>query len=284
MAKLINILSTQDEEVRDCVFNQRFLHKSKLPLVAVPTTAGTGSEATHFAVVYIDKKKYSVAHESVLPNYIILDPRLTMNLPSYITASTGVDALSQGIEAYWSAYSTEESKKYAKEAIELVLDNILQAVNNPTRKSRENMLLGANLAGKAINIAKTTAPHAISYTFTSYFGIPHGHAVGLTLGEMFFYNSLVSERDVTDMRGIKYIKKVFSELNEILGCSSAEASKDKIVKIMYDCGLKTRLSELGVKSNDDIELVCNNVNTERLKNNPRSLTKQALKKILVSIK
>lgn len=284
MAKLITILSAHEGNVLDYIVNDKAMQGTKVPLVAIPTTAGTGSEATHFAVVYINKKKYSVDHQSILPKYSILDPDLTMELPSYITASTGIDAFSQAIESYWSAGSTDVSRDYSKRAICLTLDNLVQAVNRPTKESRKNMLLASNLAGKAINISKTTAPHAISYAFTSYFGIPHGHAVGLTLGEIFFYNSLVNEKDVNDKRGVDYVREIFSELNNIFGCANADESRKKISKLMNECGLKTKLSELGVKSEDDIMLICNNVDSVRLKNNPRMLSREALVEILERIK
>lgn len=284
MAKLIAIFAEQREELITYVTGKNQLKGAKVPIVAIPTTAGTGSEATHFAVVYVKKKKQSIAHQSILPKYSILDPDFCMELPLYITASTGIDALSQAIESYWSVCSTDVSKEYSRKAIELILENLDKTVKSPTKESRKQMLLAANLAGKAINIAKTSAPHAISYTLTSYFGIPHGHAVGLTLGEIFAYNHGVSEDDVVDKRGAGYVKSVISELNELLGCRDAEASKEKIKNIMEECSLKTKISDLGVKSEADVELICNNVDPERLKNNPRLLTKQVLKEIFMRIK
>ena len=97
-------------------------------MVAIPTTAGTGSEATHFSVIYIDNVKYSLAHDFMLPDYAIVDAKLSFNLPCHIAATSGIDALSQAIESYWSVKSTEKSKSIASKAIILILRVLKDAV------------------------------------------------------------------------------------------------------------------------------------------------------------
>jgi len=219
-AKLINTFSANKGRPIDYITKELLLKNKGVPLVAIPTTAGSGSEATHFAVIYNDKAKFSVAHENILPDYAILDYQFTKDLPAGITASTGIDALSQAVEACWSINSTEESNKYAQEAILLIQDRLRDAVINIGRKSREEMMKASNLAGKAINITKTTAPHAISYILTSKFGIPHGHAVGLTLGKMLVYNSLVTDDDINDPRGSEYVRQNIEDLCRALGAKT----------------------------------------------------------------
>ena len=142
------------------------------------------------------------------------------------------------------------------------------------------MLRAANLAGKAIDITLTTACHAVAYPFTSYFGIPHGHAAALTLGSMLVYNSQVSEKDCLDKRGPDYVRKTIQEITKILGCKTAEEAKEKIEQLMVNVGMKTKLSELGLKENDLDIIVKNGFNPERVKNNPRLLTEQNLRNIL----
>jgi len=276
MAKLLNILSPQTNNPEEYIYGSEDIKESGKTLILIPTTSGTGSEATHFAVVYIGKNKYSLANKNMLPDYSIVDLNFTLNLPKKITASTGIDALSQAIESYWNVDSTEESKDYSRKAINLIMENLKIAVNNPTDESRLAMAKAAHLAGKAINITKTTAPHAISYSFTSYFGIPHGHATGLTLGEIFLYNSLVTEEDVIDKRGVSHIQRIINELNTFLGTSDANSSREKIKNLMNSIGLETNLSLLGVKK-EDIGLILDSVNIERLKNNPRFLTRSIMK-------
>lgn len=278
MGKSINVLAAQDREAIDYIKSEKIKKKGKI-FVAIPTTAGSGAEATHFAVVYVDKIKYSIENEYILPDYCIIDPELTMRLPPYITASAGMDALAQAIESYWCVNSTKTSKAYAKKAIKLIMDNISNAVHNPSLKSRAAMSKGAHLAGKAIDITKTTAPHAISYPITSYFGVPHGHAVALTLGSMLVFNNQVVKDDVLDKRGVKYVKKEIQKVVSVLGASNPYQAKEAINKLMYNIGLKTRLSELGI-SNDNLEIIIKNVSLERIKNNPRQVTEHSLKNIL----
>jgi len=196
-----------------------------------------------------------------------------------------MDALSQGIESYWNINSTEESKDYARKAIKLVMDNLIKAVHNPDKKSRYNMAIAANYAGKAINITKTTACHAISYPITSYFNVPHGHAVALTLHSMIVFNSEVSEYDVQDSRGYGYVKKIMNELISIIGTSSFIKAKEQINDLIKNIGLETRLADLGIKTQKDIEIIIKNgFNPDRVKNNPRLLTEIQLRNILEDIR
>src|SRR3989344_6711008 len=154
MAKLITIFAEQDGSIEDYIMGQKKVAEKTRPLIAIPTTSGTGSESTHFAVIYKGKIKHSFAHKSLVPDVAIVDPQFTLTLPPYLTATTGMDALSQAIESYWSIHSTDESKGYAREALVLVLAAFHDAVNNPSQEAREKMSKAAHLAGKAINISK----------------------------------------------------------------------------------------------------------------------------------
>lgn len=276
MGKLIRIMAAQDASPAAIVKVQRNIQQRGIPLIAIPTTAGTGSEATHFAVVYIDKIKYSVAHEYMLPDIAIVDPALTQSMPPKLTAVTGMDALSQAIESYWSVNSTDESKAYAREAIELVMQNLERSVHEPSQDTRYAMCKAAYMAGRAINISKTTAPHAISYTLTSYFGIPHGHAVGLTLGEFLVYNSEVSNADIEDLRGFEYVRSTIEDLCNLLGAHDADSAKQQVKNLMKSIGLETKFELLGITDDESFKLIVDNVNLERLKNNPRKLSKSSL--------
>lgn len=149
-------------------------------LMAMPTTAGTGAETTHFAVVYVDGKKQSLEADDVLPDYAFVYPPFTYANNAYLTACTGFDALAQACEAFWNRYATEESTEYALRAISLLFCQLPECLSAPTGKLRDDIALGAYWAGRAINITKTTAPHAFSYAFTSKCGYPHGHAVAIT--------------------------------------------------------------------------------------------------------
>lgn len=282
LAKAVNILAVQTGLPEQYLLKEKEIESRGKLLVAIPTTSGSGSEATHFAVIYVKSKKYSLAHQSLLPNYVLLDPSLTLTLPKEITAVTGMDALGQAIEAYWSVNSTEESRRYSEEAIRLILPNLYVAVNQPSEEARVAMMKAANLAGKAINIAQTTVSHALSYSLTSDFGIPHGHAASLTLGQAFRYNNAVTNEDCNDRRGVDYVKRMMADLILILGCRTATEARNRIKELMSSIGLETDLSRLGVKERD-FNGVVNSVNLERLKNNPRSFPSlDALKELFFS--
>ncbi len=178
MAKTINFLAAHPLTLDGYRVRPGAREGTLRPLIAIPTTSGSGSEATHFSVVYVGQQKHSIADERMLPAVAIVDPKLTMSLPKYTTAVSGLDALSQAVESYWSIHSTNESRRFARGAVKSIVANLHLAVNNPTADSRLRMAEAAHLAGKAINTTRTSAAHSISYPLTSYYGIPHGHAVG----------------------------------------------------------------------------------------------------------
>lgn len=280
MAKLITCFAVQTAAPRAVVAGEHEIVACRHPLIAVPTTSGTGSEATHFAVVYMDGQKYSVAHPSLLPTFAVIDPDLTRHLPSRLTAITGLDAFAQAVESLWSVNSTVASREDSQEAISLVHDHLVDCVQRPTSRNRWSMSRASYLAGRAINITKTTAPHALSYTMTSQFGVPHGHAVALTLGDTLVFNSQVSERDISDPRGVEHVRQTMRELNGLLGCQSAGESRRRIHQLIRDAGLATRLYDVGITTSEQRALLVANVNAQRLGNNPRQLTNAELLEIV----
>lgn len=282
-AKIIKVISAQDSSAIDIIKNSEKIINKSIPMIAIPTTAGSGSEATHFAVVYIEKMKYSVSNEYMLPNIVFIDPGLTESMPDRLTAVSGMDALCQAVESYWSVNSTDKSKADSSVAIKMIFSNLEEAVLTPSITPRYMMCIGSYLAGRAINVSRTTAPHAVSYTLTSNFGVSHGQAASLTLGEFLVYNSNVTDDDVVDSRGTDYVRKSISELCEIMGEKSARKTSRSISGLMERIRLETRLSDLGINNNNDIQLIVDNVNTDRLLNNPRRVSKEPLLKILQNI-
>lgn len=156
--------------------------KYKLEHIAVPTTAGSGSEATKYCVLMVDWKKKTFVDEAFIPDFFKLDAELTLSLPRLYTVSSGLDALSHAFEAYWSNNATNESKAYSLIAIKIITRFLPIVLKTPDDlAARENMLFAANMAGKAINITKTNVCHAISYPLTEMYGIPHGLACWISL-------------------------------------------------------------------------------------------------------
>ena len=248
-----------------------------LPLIAVPSTAGSGSEATRFAVVYKDKEKFSIEHDRLLPEFSVVIPSLLTSVPPHVAASSGMDALCQGIESYWSIHSTEESRRLAKESIELAWISLHKAVIEKEPEALAQLARASHLAGQAINITKTTAPHAVSYALTTFHGIPHGHAVGLLTSYFLQYNALVTQADCLDSRGAIWVKQSIHEIVKILGCHSAEQAASAITQLMEDLGLETNFKNLGIQTEQDItQIVDNGFNPQRINNNPRRVTREAL--------
>jgi len=284
IAKAINALANNIEKPEKYITGETKLTNPGLPLIAIPLTSGTGSESTHFSTIYINKTKHSLSHkEYILPDYAIVDPELTESIPKKITASTGMDALCQAIESYWSVNSTEESLIYAKDSIKLAINNLENAVNNPKKDSREKMALAAHLSGKAINISKTTAPHSISYPITSFFDIPHGHAVSLTIGQILEYNYHVSKKDCNDNRGSEFVKNRIDEIISLLGCKNIVKAKERIKILMKNIELENKLSFLGIDERGVEKIVEKGFTPERMNNNPRKIHKENLREILDEI-
>ena len=283
MAKLIAALSPQAESPLEILRGAKSLACPAAPVIAVPTTAGTGSEATHFAVVYVEGRKFSLAHPRMLPKYAVIDPDLTANMPPGLTAASGLDAFSQAVESYWSIHSTDASRSLALKALKLAWSDLEAAVLHPTVEARLAMCRASHLAGRAIQITKTTAPHAISYAITSRFGIPHGHAVAVTLGPLLAFNAGVQPDDNCDPRGAGHVRDKLREIVQALGCSNAGEACAAIRAKMEKIGCASTLSKLGIEGTENLGFLCDEVNLERLANNPRRLTRPALEAILQSI-
>lgn len=283
VAKLIRSVSHAEVSLEAMIRDNGKIEPSRCPLIAVPTTAGTGSEATHFAVVYYEGEKHSVAHPSILPEIAVVDYRLTESMPARVTAETGLDALCQAIESMWSIHSTPESIVYSAEALDLIVQHFDKAVRAPTPEAREAMAVAAHLAGRAINISKTTAPHAISYKLTHDFGIAHGHAAALTLGAVLVFNAAVTQEDINDPRGVEHVRCSLRRVIAGLGCHSPDDARLRIHDLMTCAGCETRLSQLGIVGDGCVTQLASSVNVSRLQNNPRRLTTEQLRDLIASI-
>jgi alcohol dehydrogenase class IV len=257
--------------------------RAHAPLVAIPTTAGTGSEATHFAAVYVDGVKHSVGDESFRPEHVLLDPGLTASLPPRVTAETGLDALSQAIESLWSARSTDESRGHARRALELAWGSLESAVRSPSPAARAAMCTAAHLSGLAIDVSRTTAAHALSYTITTRHDVAHGHAVALTLGPLLEYNSGVGDDDCMDPRGPGFVQARIGEILEVLGASDGVEGKTRLRALVERLGLETTLSAVGAASPAARRAIVDGVDADRLGNNPRALDRMQLAAIVESV-
>lgn len=227
-------------DVAKCI---KHYSESDTPIIAVPTTSGTGSESTHFAVVYEDGNKISVAAPNLLPDIVILEPSTLKNVPEYTRKATMLDALCHAVESHWARKATTESKKLAERAVELILKYKNAYLANEDDGNR-GMMEAANLAGQAINITTTTAAHAMCYKITSMYGFQHGHAAAICLSEVWAH--------IDDNAGIS--REEFKELIKELEMEYPKSEDPK----------------------KDIEKLADSVNLQRLSNSPVTFERDEL--------
>ncbi len=275
IASIIDINSIKDLKKKLILYEN--ISKNKVyPLIAIPTTAGAGAEVTSNAVIYVNNIKYSVENLLLIPDYFFLFTNLILSNPFNLKSSAGFDAIAQGVESLISMKSNESSVLYAKKSLKLSINNYLSFLKNPNKENSKNMLLASNLAGKAINISKTTGPHAVSYPFSSMFGLDHGHAVSLTLEKFLLFN----------FKNINYSKSKFNLSDrykiifKLFNVSNIKELNDKIRFMKKEAHLIDDYLELGINIKQNINKILNQINELRLKNNPILLKKNDLKEIL----
>ena len=190
-----------------------------------------------------------------------------------------MDALCQGIESWWSVNSTVESMVYSKKAIELIMANWRKYIFENDDNAAANIMLAANYGGRAINIAQTTAAHAMSYKITSMFKLPHGHAVAVCLPEIWDY-MIQHSSDLIDLRGQDYLNRIFAEIAFTMGCGKVEIAISVFRQMLQDMNLKYPSSH---NKEHDIIVLAQSVNPERLKNNPVELNTVVIEKLYSDI-
>ena len=275
MAKLVSSLVNEDIlKIPEKIRTNTISNNREIPLCVIPTTAGSGSESTHFAVVYIDHQKYSLAHDSILPDLVNLNANLSYTLDPYLKAITGLDALAQSIESFWSKKSTVQSRIYSVKAIDLLWNNLTQSILENDYEAHKKVVLGSNLAGKAINIAKTTAAHAFSYYFTTHHNIKHGHAVSLMIGKVYQFNK--NHVQFSD----NATKQIFIELDRLLGIE--QDSMFVIEKFISDLNIELNFSKLNINIKNELPNIKKEVNLERLNNNPFKIKEKDFENILIN--
>jgi len=253
---------------KDRLYLEQEYKDTGIKLVTIPTTAGTGSESTRYAVIYYDGKKQSVTHDSIIPNVAILEPKVLKTL-----------ALCQGIESWWSVNSTDESKKLSKEAVETIMQWWHEYIFDNTDESAKAIMHAANLAGQAICITQTTAPHAFSYKITSLYKLPHGHAVALGLPEIWQY--MINNMDkCIDSRGQDYLAGIFLDISRSMGCDNQYTAVNLFRQILSEMEIS---GPVAINREEEIDILSSSVNPIRLKNNPVELDGQTIKLLYESI-
>ena len=259
------ILAFGGGSVIDFAKAYKFYKKINIPLIAVPTTAGTGSQVTQFAAIYVRGEKHSIDDPFILPDASIVDSQFVEKAPKYLKACTSLDAYCQAIESFFAVRSNELSQNYAYEAMAICKKYIKNAVLSSDPIANEKIAYASHLAGKAINISRTTAAHALAYKITTMYHIPHGHAVALSMIDLIKANLQVDKFTCNDNRGVDYVKSQLNKINKLV-CGDNDFT-DYWKELMISIGLEWNINKFGV----DKKLIISSVNNERLKNNPKNL-------------
>jgi alcohol dehydrogenase class IV len=264
-----------------------------VPIAAIPTTAGTGSEATSVAVITDAARnlKVGISDNYLRPAVALVDPELTVGLPPYITACSGIDALSHAIEAYTAMPSCRIqaegnvlfqgsmpiSDMLAWRAIELISQNLAVAVRQGSNlEARSNMMLGSLLAGMAFSNAGTAAAHALSYPIGGRVKSPHGELTGLLLPYVMEMNA-----DTQPEKMIRIAQAFGIHASEGPPEEAPLAAARAVMNLLRDIGLPTRLSQIGIKAEDLPAIAEEAVKIERLiRNNPKRVTARDFEALL----
>ena len=273
VGKTIAILIKNKGDVKDYLYHKKTIKKKGLPFIAIPTTAGTASEISKYSIITDREKptKRGLLHDFMHPDVAIIDPLLTESMPRDITASTGMDALAHAVESYWSINAQPITEMFALKSIELVYENLVAVCNNlHDINLRESMCKASLFAGFAFDYTGTNVLHSVSYPLTTKFNIPHGHACALTMVQFMKFNK--------DM-----IKEKMSKISKITGANSIDEGINNIQKMLENTGLPMRLSKLGISKNDIDIIIQDGFRPEKMETNPRTVTEDALRKILTNI-
>jgi alcohol dehydrogenase class IV len=263
IAKLCSVLSDGIYSVYDLLQNPS-LGKKKILSIMIPTTAGTGAEATPNAIVTLPEKelKVGIVCNEMIPDAVILDGKLIRDLPAPIASSTGIDALCHAIECYTSKAASPFSNMFAMEAIKLIFPNIEKACTDTEAiESKSLMLLAAFYAGVAITCSGTTAVHALSYPLGGKYRIPHGVSNAMLLVPVMRFNA-------------PYCDKELAQIYDILGYTGkntnpekAEALINEVSRLVKVLQIPTSLKNYGVKTDDLESLTRAGMEIKRLLNN-----------------
>ena len=278
-SKIANVIFDTNN-ISNLIINYSYpIKKKNTKLAVIPTTAGAGAEVTSNAVLYINKIKYSLESDLLIPDFFFLIPEFLISAPNKIKASAGFDCIAQALESLVSKKSNDLSVDYALKSLEISIYNYTSFLEKPNFKNAAAMSLAANLAGKAINISKTTAPHAVSYPFTSLYKISHGHAVSLFFESFFkfnFYN--------IDKSNVSFdLRKRFDLIFNIFQISSIEEFSLKISSIKNRANLESDLSKLDINVKKNFDKVISGINLLRLSNNPVKLDEKDIYKIITKV-
>jgi alcohol dehydrogenase class IV len=275
MAKVASLASENPRPIEQYIGVDRVPRKG-LPLILVPTTAGSGSEASKSIVLVKDEIKDGIVSEKVMADLAIVDPMLTVTMPPNLTSMTGIDALSHAIEAYMSINANAFTDPLALKAISMISTNLRRAYSNGSDlDARKAMSEAALLAGLAFSNASNCAGHAAAYAFAAKYGVPHGMACGISLPYVMKFNILAIPEKLADVAIAMGVEGEGLGTRELAQLAIAE-----VIDLLTDLGLPTSLQEIGVPEEDVVKLAEDMLKVTRLlEANPRRVGPEEARKI-----
>ena len=262
--KLVSMLLHSDLTVKDLLDDPSRARK-QVPLLVIPTTAGTGAEATPNAIVAVSEKelKVGIVNSEMVADYVLLDSRTTKNLPRSIAASTGVDALCHAVECYTSNKANPISDCFAIRALEMIMKNIVPACDDKEAlEAKEQMLIASFFAGIAIAASGTTAVHALSYPLGGKYHIAHGVANAMLLTPVMRFNEPVIAPKLADA-----YDRCYADGKDLTEAEKADRFITKMEEIVRHLDIPTDLTKFGVPREDLESLVESGMDVKRLLNN-----------------
>lgn len=282
VAKLASILVTDEYSVKD-LLDDPLLANKQVKSLMIPTTAGTGAEATPNAIVGVPEKdlKIGIVNPEMIADYVILDGRMIKNLPKPIAAATGVDALCHAIECFTSAKANPISNTFALEALDLIMNNIIEACFNPEAlDAKQKMLLGSFYAGVAITASGTTGVHALSYPLGGKYHIAHGVSNAMLLVPVFKFN----EPAIQELLAEAYDRVVKDGNRDLSTSDKSRYMIEQLEMIVNKLEIPTSLKKFNVSKEDLEGLVTAGMEVTRLLvNNRREITPDVAREIYLQI-
>lgn len=281
LAKIVSVLFT-NESYRNNMLDPKLIVKAGLPKLFVPTSAGTGAEVTQNAIVVVpeDELKVGIVSRFLIPEFVILEPKLTLGLPSSITASTGLDALCHSIECYISKKKNPFSDMFALKSIGLISENLINVYKDGSDiKGRENMLLAALYGGFSIGSSSTVAIHALSYPLGGKYRIPHGVSNAILLPHIIEYNMSCCIEEYNDIANAMGLGNSSNSKEE-----KAQLVVDEMFRYIDILNIPKSLKEYNITDTDLDGLVdAASKVTRLLNNNPKEMTKEDIKQIYINL-
>ncbi len=268
VGKIVSTLATHEGGCQEYLSGERRFSHSGVPFIAVPTTSGSSSEVTPMAAVWDweNHRSINMNHTEMFPDVAIVDPELAMSMPKELAAATGMDAFTSAFESYWSKDSEPVSDLLDLQVIRWFSNNLERSCNTTDLESRSWCSLAATMSGVAYSNTLPNVCHAIGSPLTLFWEVAHGQAVGITLASMLRWTAPA-------------ISHKLSALWDAMSVSGLDEATDRIVQIMDNCGLKTRLSSLGIQA-DGIETLVSHTRWDRVKVLPAPLGHDDLRALL----